>query len=268
MPEKLVADVGDCLWPRYGVEHTESQVELLGEAMHSTINLGDPSPSGGSLCPEGTFRIYDKPYPPAQVLFGGSFWDCAVKTGIKNDYSVGTEMVLCDDGNLYVETQIRERLEYDDLEVAALNSYYKMKERFPQACICLGIEDTQAGTQLIQRIRRANLNGRADIDCVEYGLNGKSKPFRTRRVAKNCSRTFLLKGSWNATLMHEFKVFPHDSTHDDTVDSICIGYDIIEVYGPAVLTRLALASADDLDMDEGLRLLREKDEFSNEFGDD
>ena len=256
--EKLVASF-DLIWPQQYTEDfylaKAGDDGELGDAMFQTLYAGNPSPESGSLCPEGTLRIYDKPYPPGRVLMAGSFWDCAVKTGTKNDYSVGTEMILSDDSNLYIEHVIRERVKYDDLEALACDSYQRMRARFPQAIVCMGIEDAAAGSQLIQRIERANLTGRADISCVRYSLNGKSKPFRTRRVARNCKRTFLKKADWNAIVIKEWRVFPHDSSHDDTVDSMCIGFDIIEVMGPAAITRL-LAAPEDV-LEEAERLLLE-----------
>jgi predicted phage terminase large subunit-like protein len=259
--EKLVANF-ELIWPQQYTEDfylaKAGDDGELGEAMFQTLYAGNPSPESGSLCREGTLRILEWRYPPHRALIGGTFWDTAIKTGTKNDYSVGTEMVLCDDGNFYVENVIRERLEYDDLEAVACTSYNRMVERFPGVPICMGIENASSGQQLIQRIERANLTGRADIVCIKYDLKGKSKPFRTRRVASCCKRTFLKKADWNLIVIKEWRVFPHDSSHDDTVDSMSIGYDILEVMGPAVISTAALAPHDDLDtlvnqlMDGGL----------------
>jgi predicted phage terminase large subunit-like protein len=143
----------------------------------------------------------------------GWFWDTAVKTGEKNDFSVGMLIAQCAEG-YYVERIVKERMEYPDLKRAiALN-----QDAHPADVIV--VEDKSSGQQIIQDLRRDSR-----FPVVAFDAGGKDKILRANLVAPTveAGKVFLPEATnWVADLIENMAAFP-EVEHDDDVDALTSG---------------------------------------------
>lgn len=137
-------------------------------------------------------------------------WDCAVKCGVKNDYSVCTTWGLYNH-KLYLIHVLRTKIDYPRLRDAIV----KMSRYFnPDAIL---IEDCAAGQQIIQEIRAANT-----AENVIAIRPKEDKNTRLTLVSPLFERGVVAiprQVAWLNTFLDELLNFP-DSEHDDQVDSV------------------------------------------------
>lgn len=136
-------------------------------------------------------------------------WDCAIKAGCHNDYSVCTTWSVT--GNkYYLQHVLREQLEFPQLKNKVLELYQKYQ---PAAVL---IEDKASGQPLIQELRE-----QTTIPVIKIN---PCKDKETRLLSTvglfESGRVYFPKNQhWLADLEAELFTFPH-SSHDDQVDSI------------------------------------------------
>lgn len=135
-------------------------------------------------------------------------WDCAVKCGVNNDYSVCSSWGVKND-KLYLLHILRNKIDYPKLReiILAMSSVFN-----PDAVL---VEDCAAGQQIIQELEGAS--------GVIMPIRPKSdKVTRLTLVSPLFEKAMVLlpaKAPWLDVLLEELLCFPH-SEHDDQVDSV------------------------------------------------
>ena len=200
---------GEALHPeREPLEVLEKQRMLLGTEFFAAQYLQSPTPPGGGLIKLAWFNHFDPAKRPAFTRIIQS-WDCAAKTKQMNDYSVCTTWGVTYNKEIYLLHVLRVRLEYPDLR----RKMREMAEQYRAGTVL--IEDTSAGTQLIQELQR---EGFARI----YAIKPKGEK-AMRMVAQTpmieAGRVYIPNDApWMPDYLHELAMFPKGKT-DDQVDS-------------------------------------------------
>ena len=200
---------GEALHPqREPLAVLEKQRILLGTEFFAAQYLQSPTPPGGGMIKTAWFNRYDLANKPAFTKILQS-WDCAAKANQLNDYSVCTTWGITYQQDIYLLHVSRARLEYPELK----RKLREMAEQFRAGTVL--IEDTSAGTQLIQELSR---EGFARIKAI------KPKGEKTMRMAVQtpmieAGRVYIPRDApWLADYTHELAMFPKGK-HDDQVDS-------------------------------------------------
>ena len=148
-------------------------------------------------------------------------WDTASKTGLENDWSVGTTW-LYKDGFYYLIDVVREKLNYPDLLGRMLLEAEKHRPWF------ILIEDTGVGTGLIANLLSEGWDaiGIQVTQAKEARAYIQTPRFQSGRVL------FPKSAPWFSELEAELLAFP-SGRHDDQVDSIvqALAYDNVEKGG-------------------------------------
>lgn len=202
-------NMGEALHPeRESLAVLERQRLLLGTEFFAAQYLQSPTPPGGGLVKIDWFMRYDPADRPPFTRIIQS-WDCASKASELADHSVCTTWGVTYKKDIYLLHVYRGRLEYPELK-------RKLREmaQHHRAGVVL-IEDTSAGTQLIQELQR---EGFARITAV------KPKGDKIMRMALQtptieAGRVFIPREApYLADYVHELAMFPKGK-FDDQVDS-------------------------------------------------
>lgn len=184
------------------------QQTLLGTENFAAQYLQSPTPPGGGAIKLAWFGRYDlAKRPPFTRIFQS--WDCASKTKQLNDYCVCTTWGVTYQKDIYLLHVLRVRLEYPELK----RKLRELAEQFLAGVVL--IEDSSAGTQLIQELSR---EGFVRITAI--------KP-KGEKVMRMIAQTPMIVSGrvyiphdapWLNEYLHELAMFPKDRT-DDQVDS-------------------------------------------------
>lgn len=177
-----------------------------------------PVPPGGHMFKRDWLQYYLKLPEITNEDTVFQSWDTASKTGLENDWSVGTTW-LYKGGFYYLMDVVRERLNYPDLKASMLAEAQEYKPWF------ILIEDTGVGTGLIVDLRAEGLDA-IDIPATqskEARANIQTPKFESGRVWLPES------AQWLSELQAELLAFPV-GRHDDQVDSIiqALAYERVE----------------------------------------
>ncbi len=177
-----------------------------------------PVPPGGNMFKREWLSYY--PFLPEITDNDTVFqsWDTASKTGLANDWSVGTTW-LYQGGIYYLMDVVREKLNYPDLKARMLAE----AQRFNPWVIL--IEDTGVGTGLIADLRVECLN------VIEISATQSKEARAYIQTSKFQSRRVLLPelAPWLSEFEAELLAFPA-GRHDDQVDSVvqALAYEQVE----------------------------------------
>lgn len=200
-------DAGDLLWPeRHTAAALDSQKVRMGTRAFNAQFQQAPVSEEGAIFKRAWWKFY-REMPTVQRK--AWFWDTAVKTGEKNDFSAGMLIAQCADG-YYIERIVKERMEYPDLKRAIETN----QEAYPGDAIV--VEDKSSGQQIIQDLRRDSRH-----PVVAFDPGGKDKILRANLVAPTveAGKVFLPEATiWVADLIETMAGFP-DVDHDDLVDA-------------------------------------------------
>ncbi len=205
--DALGRDEGEPLWPeKFPLATIEQIRQAIGPRAWASLYQGRPTEAEGALFKREWFRTYRE--------MPGSFekivqsWDCAVKTGAANDYSVGTTWGVTANG-YYLLALYRARMEFPELKRQVIRQADEWK---PHAIL---IEDASAGASAIQELK---VSTRFPVLAIK--AEG-SKISRAEAVTPmfESGRVFLPEGAaWPSDFMDELCAFPAGA-HDDIVDS-------------------------------------------------
>jgi predicted phage terminase large subunit-like protein len=135
-------------------------------------------------------------------------WDCAVKVGAKNDYSVCSTWGVADDG-YYLIDLLRRKMEFPQLLETVKNV---AKQHNPIAIL---IEDASSGQSLIQELQK---NTPLPVVPIRAKNDKTSRALHTQILFES-GKIFLPKTSaWLMDYEYEITSFPN-SLHDDQLDS-------------------------------------------------
>lgn len=208
---------GEALHPeREPLETLEKQRQQLGTDFFSAQYLQLPTPPGGGIIKLHWFRRYEPDKLPSFKMILQS-WDCAAKPNQPNAFSVCTTLGVTKDNHAYLLHMFRERLEYPDLKRKVRQLAHE------QGAHKVLIEDTSAGTQLIQDFRREGFT-------AVQGIRPKGDK-ATRMLAQTpdieSGKVFLPQhASWLAEFEHELAMFPK-GRHSDQADSLSQALDYV-----------------------------------------
>jgi predicted phage terminase large subunit-like protein len=189
-------------------EPTAALVEMratLGSYFYEAQYQQEPMLPDGNLINIRWFPRYDQPPEEGQVF---QSWDTANKVGDLNDYSVCTTWRVVDK-KIYLLDLFRRRLEYPDLKRAVIEQAALHR---PTTIV---VEDSSAGTPLIQELRRDGVYNVKPIKAI------KDKQMRIRAqtaVMENGLVVLPKEAPWLPAYETEMMLFPH-AAHDDQVDS-------------------------------------------------
>jgi predicted phage terminase large subunit-like protein len=191
---------------REGIAELERIKLELGASAFNSQYQQNPANDQSSLIKSSWLQYYDK--LPAEVAGYVQSWDCGVKVGVRNDYSVCTTWLIYEDC-YYLVDLLRVRLEYPDLKETVVANYRRYN------CIAVLIEDKASGQALLQDIKKMPIN------AIPI-LPKENKTDRLLRVVGFFAAKKVLfpqNSSWLTLLIDELLSFPN-SLHDDQVDSI------------------------------------------------
>ena len=202
---------GELLWPeRHSAAALDSQKVRMGSRAFNAQFQQAPVSEEGAIFKRAWWKTY-REMPTVERK--GWFWDTAVKTGEKNDFTVGMLIAQCADG-YYVERMVKERMEYPDLKRAIETN----QEANPADVVV--IEDKSSGQQVIQDLRRDSRH-----PVVPFDAGGKDKILRANLTSPTveAGKVFLPQATkWVADLIETMAAFP-DVEHDDEVDAFTSG---------------------------------------------
>ena len=201
--------IGEALHPsREPIEVLDNQRVLLGTEFFAAQYLQSPTPPGGGIVKFAWFNRYDPAKRPAFTRIIQS-WDCASKTTQLNDYSVCTTWGVSYNKDIYLLHVLRTRLEYPELK----RKLREMAEQYRAGVVL--IEDTSAGTQLIQELSR---EGFARIRAIKP-KGEKAMRMVAQTPTIEAGRVYIpYDAPWLHDYLHEMAMFPKGKT-DDQVDS-------------------------------------------------
>ncbi|MBS0236253.1 MAG: phage terminase large subunit [Proteobacteria bacterium] len=134
-------------------------------------------------------------------------WDCAIKIGYKNDYSVCTTWGIHQD-HYYLMNVLRKRLEYSELRRCIVSCYEAYK---PLAVL---IEDKASGQQLLQEFHSTNVPV-----CAIMPEGSKEARLLRASVHIESGRVhYPVYATWLKDYEEELLRYPYIK-HDDQIDS-------------------------------------------------
>jgi predicted phage terminase large subunit-like protein len=198
---------GEPLWPeRFPLVNLEQIRQAIGPRAWASLYQGRPTDAEGAIFKRDWFRTCrEMPSSFEKIV---QSWDCAVKTGAANDYSVGTTWGVTANG-YYLLALYRARLEFPELKRQIVRQADEWK---PHAIL---IEDASAGASAIQELK---VSTRFPVLAIK--AEG-SKISRAEAVTPmfESGRVFLPDGvAWFGDFTEELCAFPAGA-HDDIVDS-------------------------------------------------
>lgn len=202
-------DDGSALWPE---KHSVEELRRMEAASPYTF-AGQyqqrPSPAEGGIFKPDQIQVIDAlPYGHIQWVRG---WDLASTTD--GDFTAGGKIGRLPDGRFVIADMVRLRVGPDERDAAMVNTATQdgvsTKISIPQ-------DPGQAGkTQVLYLTRE--LVGYPVTTSPESGDKvTRAEPFAAQ---VNVGNVVMLRGSWNAALIDEMRMFPNGS-FDDQIDSL------------------------------------------------
>jgi predicted phage terminase large subunit-like protein len=219
--DPLRRKIGEALWPfRYPADILKRIRERLGPYGWSSLYQQNPTPAEGGIFKRKWFeQKIDLSQLPA-IVRAVRFWDLAMSEKTSADYTVGTQMVECEDGHLYIVDVSRGQMEWGDVTPHLADTMLADGPSVTQ-----GIEEkgfmSRAVTDLNMdhRLRGYQVWGYPkDTDKLTNAL-----PFAAKCAA---GVVHLVKAHWNAAWIDEVCSFPN-GTHDDQLDSAAGAYNML-----------------------------------------
>ena len=191
---------------REGIKEIEKIKRELGAYAFSAQYQQNPIDIQGGFIKHEWIKRYIK-QPDFTAIYQS--WDTAIKTGIKNDYSVCTTWGITENSYYLLEV-FRRKLSYPDLKQVIIEKYQK----YEVAGII--IEDKASGQQLIQ-----DINNNHKIPIIKF-MPRKSKFIRCLLATTiiEAGKIYIPnQAGWLVDFETELFSFP-TSVHDDQVDSM------------------------------------------------
>lgn len=203
-----IQDDGTALWPE---KHTLEDLRRMEESSPWTFSsqyMQNPVPPEGGIFRPDSIEIIDK-LPKLRLLTRA--WDLAA-TQSDGDYTAGLLMGQTYDNRHVIVDARRLQGSPDKVEAAIVNT---AKQDGPMARVSLPQDPGQAGKAQVAYLTRA-LSGFRVFSSPETGDKvTRAQPFASQ---VNVGNVQMLRGEWNAPLIHELRNFPF-AKYDDQVDA-------------------------------------------------
>lgn len=188
----------------------------LGSSRFSALYMQQPQSLEDQLFPEKVWASVDAVNVDDLVLVV-SAWDCANKTGEKNDYSANVVIGRLASGGFLVLDVWKSKLNFAQLQDVVLQRCGLLIERYKTLPV-LAIEDSAAGPQLIDTIRSRE----PQIPLIA-AKPVKAKIIRAEGVTPITTAGLVAlprDATWRADFVKEMGDFPVGQ-HDDVTDAFC-----------------------------------------------
>jgi predicted phage terminase large subunit-like protein len=202
-------DDGTALWPE---KHSVEELRRMEAASPYTF-AGQyqqrPAPAEGGIFMPDQIQVIDAlPYGHIQWVRG---WDLASTTD--GDFTAGGKIGRLPDGRFVIADMVRLRVGPDERDAAMVNT---ASQDGVSTKISIPQDPGQAGkTQVLYLTRE--LVGYPVTTSPESGDKvTRAEPFAAQ---VNVGNVVMLRGSWNAALIDEMRMFPNGS-FDDQIDSL------------------------------------------------
>lgn len=202
-------NAGEALHPeRESLARIEEAKHVMGSYAYEAQYQQRPAPAGGGIVRAEWFPRYGPNEIPPFVRKYQS-WDTATKISEASSYSVCTTWGVTRDKRIFLLDVFRDRLEYPDLKRKVL----ELAQRHNPTKVF--IEDTAAGTQLVQELKRDGLH---QITPVKVE-GGKEMRMVNQTPTIERGEVWLPRDApWINDYLHELAMFPK-GRHNDQVDS-------------------------------------------------
>ena len=210
--------VGEPLFTeRYSKEALLEIKEELGSYFFNCLYQQRPETDDGKLTDPAWLEIVDI-LPPLQDMPQGRIWDLAA-TADGGDYTAGGLMTYNKNTDTtYILNMVRKQMSSQSVE-----------SKVRQVALADGLDTTiyieqepgASGKALVTHYEN-NVLPEFTVVAVTAG-DGKLTRAQPFLAAAENGKVKLLKGSWNAKFIEEFKHFPKGD-HDDQIDTVAIGY--------------------------------------------
>jgi predicted phage terminase large subunit-like protein len=204
------------------------------EREFACLYMQSPYIRGGNLIKDEWWSWYSE--LPDDIVLSILAADTAFSTRQTADYTVLMVLALTKDGNIYVLDLVRKRMDFPTLKRVCLQTATKWRK---QALRAMYIENKASGLSLIQELRATS-----GLSVLSHQIvHDKVSRLQLVLPTIETGNVYLpLNAEWITEFTDECRQFP-SSTHDDQVDALTIGLD--------VLTRQQLATqhhANDFDL--------------------
>ena len=208
------------LWPeRFTLEDLERR-QRLNPREFASLYQQTPYIQGGNMIRSHWWRTYPEDMKPEKFNTLIIAADTAFKARQDSDYSVMMTMGLDATGDIYIVDVVRERFEFPDLKrrMIVLNNQWRGR-----GLRGIYIEDKASGQSLIQELKRES-----GVSVIPYKVSSD-------KVSRLASVLPLIEGgrvfipsaaNWLDDFHDEMQTFP-SGTHDDMVDALSIGLDVL-----------------------------------------
>lgn len=190
----------------------------LGASRFSALYLQQPLSIEDQLFPERVWgSIETRNLNVDDLLLVVSSWDCANKTGEKNDFSANVVVGRLATGGFVVLEVWKSKLNFAQLPDVVLQRYGLTMARYKTLPL-LAIEDAASGTQLLDTIR--NLEPQIPLIAAKPV---KAKIVRAEGVTPITTGGLVSlprEAEWRADFITEMANFPV-GVHDDVTDAFC-----------------------------------------------
>jgi len=185
----------------------------LGSSRFSALYMQQPQALEDQMFPEKVWESVDGANTD-DLLLVVSAWDCANKTGEKNDFTANVVVGRLGSGGFVVLDVWKSKLNFAKLPDVVLNRYGLLMERYRTVPL-LVVEDAASGTQLIDTIRSRS----PDIPLIA------AKPVKAKIIRAEGVTPITTSGlvslprdaEWRADFITEMANFPV-GVHDDVCD--------------------------------------------------
>jgi predicted phage terminase large subunit-like protein len=209
---------GAALWPdRYDVPKLNKIEENLGEYRFTAEYQQKPKAKAGALFDTALITVIDH-LPACKAIV--RFYDLAVTTKKKSDYTVGVKLgVTVDEQPIIFDVWRAQKAAPDVQDAIAQNAAIDGTD------VPIRLEAEKAGIiELDYLLRDSRLhNFRIDAQPPQGDKYTRAGPFAKQVKA---GRALMVRGTWNRAYLDELSMFP-SGAHDDQVDATSGAWDML-----------------------------------------
>lgn len=202
---------GELLHPaREDEEVLEKQCDAMGSLAYEAQYQQQPMPAEGNLFKaEWLVETQGDEESWGEIV---QSWDCAIKTGSKNDWSVCITARVRQ-GKVTIIDIWRGKVEFPELQRKAVEL-----ARTHRATTMI-VEDKASGQQLIQSLRAGHFEGVPDPIGRNPEMDKYSRAAGVSSMVEASQLLLPADAHWKDVFLHELLAFPN-SRHDDQIDAL------------------------------------------------
>lgn len=175
--------------------------------------------TGGTVFKKEWFEVVDD--YPRKWKKRIRYWDFAATKPKPNkdpDYTVGTDMLIDDDDQVWIVDQVRERDNPGAIQRLVKNTASQDGKK-----VHIGIEEEpgSSGKFTSNTFVKLLIGFIVKIDKPTGSKAERAKPYASYTEHGNVK---IVRGVWNKAFLDEHEAFPNPDVHDDTVDSASGGF--------------------------------------------